>query len=162
MAQSKISQFTEAEIKEIITNSHSFAECCRKIGYSDKGRYGPDIIKAYCLEHNISTDHFSQTLNAHQKTTKYTLDEILVKNSKYTNISRLKARLISEKRLEYKCAICNNTGIWNGKPLTLELDHINGDHLDHRITNLRFLCPNCHSQTPTYAGRNKQDNDELN
>ena len=43
---------------------------------------------------------------------------------------------------------------WLGNPLALQLDHINGVNNDHRLTNLRFLCPNCHSQTDTYAGKN--------
>ena len=155
MGTAKIDQYTIDEIKNIIQNSYSYAECCRKIGYSDKGRYGPDIIKQYCKIHNISTAHFSKTANAIKASTKYTLDEILIENSTYKNISRLKLRLIAEQRLEYKCAICGNIGIWNNLPLTLELDHINGKHLDHRITNLRFLCPNCHSQTNTYSGKNQ-------
>lgn len=155
MGQTKIDQFTEAEIRDIIQTSSSYAEACRKIGYSDKGRYGPDIIKKYCAEHSIDIQHFSATLSAHKASTKYSLDDILVENSTYANITRLKLRLISEHRLEYKCAICGNNGEWQGKPLTLELDHINGKHLDHRLTNLRFLCPNCHSQTATYSGKNK-------
>lgn len=151
----KLDQYTEQEIKEIIENSYSFAECCRKIGYSDKGRHGSDMIKQYCQDHDIKIDHFSSTLNANKASTKYSLDDILVENSTYRNIQRLKLRLVSEHRLEYKCACCGNTGEWNGLPLTLELDHINGNHSDHRITNLRFLCPNCHSQTTTYSGKNK-------
>ena len=87
--------------------------------------------------------------------TKYSLDEILVKNSSYMNIRSLKNRLIKEKRLEYKCTMCGNIGIWNGQKLSLQLDHINGIHNDHRIENLRFLCPNCHSTTETYAGKNR-------
>ena len=155
MRQAKINQFTEEEVREIIQASSSYAECCRKLGYSDKGRHGPDAIKKYCALHNIDTNHFSSTSNAHKASTKYTLDEILVEESTYTNITRLKSRLLSEHRLEYKCAICGNLGMWLNQSLTLELDHINGKHLDHRISNLRFLCPNCHSQTTTYSGRNK-------
>jgi 5-methylcytosine-specific restriction endonuclease McrA len=61
---------------------------------------------------------------------------------------------VKENRLEYKCANC---GIkeWNNLPLSLQLDHINGVNNDHRLENLRFLCPNCHSQTDTYSGKNK-------
>jgi len=62
----------------------------------------------------------------------------------------LKRRLIFTGLLENKCLSCGNTGEWNGKPMTLELDHINGDSNDNRLENLRILCPNCHSQTPTF------------
>jgi hypothetical protein len=55
------------------------------------------------------------------------------------------------------CAICNMPSSWNGKPLVLRLDHINGVRDDHRPSNLRFLCPNCDSQTDTYCGRNKRN-----
>jgi hypothetical protein len=82
------------------------------------------------------------------------LSDILVENSTYLTIWRLKLRLLREGILEYKCYLCGLTE-WNGKPIMLQLDHINGVHLDHRIQNLRLLCPNCHSQTETFAGRNK-------
>jgi 5-methylcytosine-specific restriction endonuclease McrA len=56
----------------------------------------------------------------------------------------------------YVCRDCGNPGTHNGKPLTLHLDHINGVHDDNRLENLRWLCPNCHSQTPTYCGRSSR------
>ena len=152
---SKAYEVAAEEFQRIIENSNSYAECCRKIGYSDKGRHGPDQIKKRCVELCINTDHFSMTAAAHKTSQKYSLDEILVENSQYKNIARLKIRLINEGKLEYTCAICGNNGFWNNQPLTLTLDHINGKHLDHRIENLRFLCPNCHSQTETFSGKNK-------
>lgn len=145
---------TDDEFIQMIQNANSFAECCRKVGLSDKGRHGTDAIKRRCDELNLSTEHFGKS--GHSNSAKYTLEEILIKNSFYTNVNHLKIRLINEGKLEYKCSICGNTGFWNNKPLSLVLDHINGDHKDHRIENLRILCPNCHSQTDTFAGKNKK------
>ena len=57
----------------------------------------------------------------------------------------------NEGSLEYKCFYCNITDIYNNKPLKLQIDHIDGNWKNNLITNLRFLCPNCHSQTETYG-----------
>ena len=80
-------------------------------------------------------------------------DDIFCKNSKYKG--RIRPRVLKDKLIPYKCAICGNEGEWNNKPLTLTLDHINGDNSDNRLENLRFICPNCDSQQDTYAGKNK-------
>ena len=66
----------------------------------------------------------------------------------------IKKTIIRDKLIPYICSECGNTGEHLGKSLSLHLDHINGENKDHRLENLRFLCPNCHSQTPTYCGRN--------
>lgn len=58
--------------------------------------------------------------------------------------------------LPYVCVKCNQNDSWNGSELTLDLDHIDGDPTNNVLENLRFLCPNCHSQTPTYKGRNSR------
>lgn len=55
---------------------------------------------------------------------------------------------------EYKCAICGQEPIWNGRELVLTLDHINGINNDDRLDNLRWLCPNCDRQTQTFGGKN--------
>jgi len=69
------------------------------------------------------------------------------------NRSNLKMRLLKAGLLVSRCQSCGITG-WRGKLLTIHLDHINGDKNDNRLENLRMLCPNCHSQTPTFSGRN--------
>lgn len=82
------------------------------------------------------------------------LSKILVSNSSYKNMTRLKLRLQKELGLEYRCDNCKISE-WLDKPISLQLDHINGINNDHRLENLRLLCPNCHSQTETFAGKNK-------
>lgn len=85
---------------------------------------------------------------------KFPLAQVLVEHSTYTRNS-LKKRLIDDKILPYLCAGCGCEPEWMGKPLVLILDHINGVNDDNRIENLRFVCPNCNSQLPTFCGRNK-------
>lgn len=80
------------------------------------------------------------------------IEEILVEDSSYQ--SKLMKRLLEAGLKEYKCEICGNTGEWHGKPLTLQVHHINGNHRDNRIENLQILCPNCHSQTENYCSKN--------
>lgn len=83
---------------------------------------------------------------------KYTNEQVFIENSTYSR-NKLKARIINQNLFEYKCQKCGNNGFHNNKPLSLQLDHINGISDDNRLVNLRFLCPNCHSQTDTYAGK---------
>lgn len=68
---------------------------------------------------------------------------------------KLKKRLISEGIKSNKCDVCDCDGIWNNKPLTMELDHIDGNRTNHRLENLRMICPNCHAQTETYRSKNR-------
>ena len=72
----------------------------------------------------------------------------------YSSRSSVRKTIINDNLLEYKCSVCGISK-WNGQSISLHLDHINGKNGDHRLKNLRFLCPNCHSQTNTYTGRNK-------
>lgn len=65
----------------------------------------------------------------------------------------IKTRLFDAKLLQQRCQVCS-LDAWRGRPLRMHLDHINGIKNDNRLENLRTLCPNCHSQTPTYRGRN--------
>lgn len=153
-SRSKVYQVSDEEFKIIVANSNSYSDCLRALGLTTKGGSSSDILKKRIAELECSVKHFGGK-NTQSPNAKYTLDEILIENSTYANISRLKSRLINEGKMSYECAFCGNKGEWLGHKITLQLDHINGKNNDHRIENLRFLCPNCHSITPTYAGKNK-------
>ena len=148
---SKVYQVSDEQFIQIVQESNSYSDCLRALGLGTRGGSSTDILKRRIAELNCSTEHFGKQLQS--VSAKYSLEEILVENSSYANISRLKQRLINEGKMEYKCQKCGISE-WLGSPLTLQLDHINGVNNDHRLTNLRFLCPNCHSQTDTYAGKN--------
>ena len=154
----KVDMLSDNEFRELIKNNTSFLQCVLSLGYTKNGRYAYDLIKKRCDELQISTNHFTRTHN--DSRAKYSLDEILVENSQYTNMTSLKNRILKSGLIEYKCAICGNPGKWNEQLLSLQLDHINGDHTDNRIENLRLLCPNCHSQTETFSCKKRCENNK--
>ncbi len=75
----------------------------------------------------------------------------LLQKGVYTKSAVLKSRLLTEGLIENVCDECKLGPTWNNKPLVLHLDHIDGDNINNERSNLRLLCPNCHSQTSTYC-----------
>ncbi len=105
----------------------------------------------------IDTSHFpgqawSRGMTCPEGSRSRPLEEILVLGSTYPS-GRLRERLVAAGLKTAHCEICG-TADWQGKPLSLALDHINGDPIDNRLENLRILCPNCHAQTDTWCRRN--------
>jgi hypothetical protein len=84
---------------------------------------------------------------------KISLNEIINGLHPYYQTNKLRIRLLSEGIKEAKCEVCGITE-WMGNRLSFELDHIDGDRTNHKIDNIRIICPNCHSQTETYRGKN--------
>ena len=87
-------------------------------------------------------------------TNKIPLSEILEGKHPQYQTNKIKNRLISEGIKENKCERCGITEYWN-EPIVLQLDHVDGDSHNHMLSNLKLLCPNCHSQTITWCGKNK-------
>lgn len=109
-------------------------------------------FKRLCQANVFDISHFTG-INPQKRPVSPTrsIEELLA--DPYANRGNIKRRLLAEGLLSYRCYICS-TDTWQGANLSLQLDHINGVSDDHRIENLRLLCPNCHSQTENYCGRN--------
>jgi Zn finger protein HypA/HybF involved in hydrogenase expression len=90
----------------------------------------------------------------HNKKRKFDNSQVFVENCSYSR-GKLKQRILNDNLIKYECVECGLNNEWNNKKIVLQLDHINGVNDDHRLENLRFLCPNCHSQQDTYAAKNR-------
>lgn len=86
---------------------------------------------------------------------KYPDSIVFAENSKVSRVT-VKRSILRRNLIEYKCSCCGIEPMWNGKPMPLVLDHINGVNNDNRLENLRFVCSNCDTQLPTYKAKNKK------
>lgn len=149
--------WTDSELANAVQNSKSIRGVLQTIGLSPTGgNYKSMDIHIERLK--LCTDHFTgKGWNTGDRFRyfgmKLPIEDILIENSSYTSTSYLKRRLINESYLKNTCSNCGLVD-WLGEPISLQIEHKNGNNRDNRIENLCILCPNCHSQTPTFAGRN--------
>lgn len=145
------------EIQKILNESSSFVEVLEKLGlcgHSGNHRTLKERIKIDNLNIEILRMRRTEKIRQVSINKKIPISQIMIENSTY-GTNHLKTRLIKENILIYKCEKCGNEGDWMGEKLVLQLEHKNGKPKDHRLANLCFLCPNCHSQTETYSGKNR-------
>lgn len=148
--------FTLDQFVKVVKNNYSVASCLSSLNLSPTGANYKGFYK-FQKENNIDISHFTGQGHLKGKThcyNKIPLSDILVKDYSYSS-NKLRKRLISEGLKDHKCECCGLSE-WLGEPIPLELDHIDGDHYNNTLENLKILCPNCHSKTPTYRGRNKK------
>ena len=141
---------------KLIKESKSLIEVCRKANIvPTTGNY--DTLKRIIHDNDVDVSHFKRNCGGIPKKKKE-LTEYLINGVKVSS-HKLKNRLLREGIKEYKCENpeCGRTE-WNGKPIPLELHHINGNNTDNRLENLQLLCPNCHAQTDNYSGKNQKLN----
>ena len=153
-------KWTREILEPVVARSTSVNEVLRRLGLDPVGGHHTNIsrrIKAYGLD----TSHFTPVIRTERQRynqRRRTAEEILVEetSARATRVpsSRLK-RAMRELGMEERCSLCGTEAVWLGEPLPLEVDHIDGGWRNNRIENLRLLCPNCHSTTDTYRGRNK-------
>jgi len=150
------------DFQRLLNESSSIVEILKKLGF---GGYNGNhrTIKKRIKEENFDLTLFTANKkNFKQEQAKKLSpinkrdnEDIFVENSSYVSGNNIKSRLLQDFGWKYECAECGNQGTYNNKPLSLQLDHINGINNDNRLSNLRFLCPNCHSQTLTFSGKRK-------
>lgn len=157
--ENKIYKLSDEQFVELLKKSSTISEVLFKLGYTTKGNsWGYSQIKRRMTDLNLDYSIFKgKSYLANKKPDKISEQDILRENCKHQR-TVLRRYIIKNNLIPYKCAICGCTE-WQGKTLSLELDHINGINNDNRLENLRFLCPNCHSQTSTYGSRNQQLNE---
>ena len=147
-------KYTPEILKPIVESSISIAEVIRKLGLRQTGGTQSNI-KRLIREFELDTSHFlGQGINKGKADPKrLSASEILTIRdplARPEQAKRLKRALFEIGR-KYECEECSLGSTWNGKPLNLQIDHINGKRYDNTDHNLRFLCPNCHTQTPTWG-----------
>lgn len=137
-----IDNYTEKELRDIVANCVSFRDLKLTLGYTTSGN-NTTTIKKRLDELKIDYSHFSS-----QESIKRTKENIFIENSTATQAT-LRRWYVKGQYTPYICSICGQEPFWQGKDLTLILDHINGNNRDDRVENLRWVCPNCNQQLDT-------------
>lgn len=161
--KAKYKRIEAAELKKLVEKSESTNDLVYLLGYKSSSGKLRGLLKTYLKEVGIEEPNsWKEQMGGKRppKSKQEVLKNVFKKGVRKDGsslkgwISRFELKVSGGSKTE--CAICQQSNIWNGKPLTLQLDHINGISDDNRLENLRFLCPHCHSQTETFAGRNTQ------
>lgn len=159
---SKIYDYSKEELQKFLDESTGYGEVLDKIGLGRKGRNPETLKKAITLygldetklNENRSKKYAECALNTHKKVDK-PLSELLKKHTTYQGC-KLLLKLYEAGLKKPQCEYCGIPNIWNGKPLALQLHHEDGDITNNELSNLKVICPNCHSQTENYAGKSSR------
>ena len=143
-------------IEKVIKEAHSYSEALKLLKIPVQGN-NINTLKNKLREFNLKLEiDYSKTYSNRNKNREVNIEEYL-NNSKAISSTKLKLKLLALKIKENKCECCGIDS-WNNKKLILQLHHIDGNHNNNNLTNLKLLCPNCHSQTDNYCNNIKIKN----
>lgn len=145
-----IDKYSDEEFIEIVKKSKNMQEISLALGYSAKSGSNYQRIRLRIDSLGLNTDHFSLS---NKRPIKRTVENIFIENST-ADQATLRRYYKKGQYTDYICDICGQEPFWNGKELTLILDHKNGLNHDDRLENLHWVCPNCNQQLPTTGSKN--------
>ena len=150
--ESSCKTWTNQQMIEAIRSSVTVADVLRCLGLQVRpGNY--ETVRRFAMTNGIDLSHIKGK-SCGKGGQRKRLADVMVKDSTYCRGS-LKKKLLRMGLLKNICSDCGLSETWNGKPIVMVLDHINGDNCDHRMENLRMLCPNCNSQQRTFCNKAK-------
>lgn len=149
-------KYTKEWLEELCKNSVSYAEVLQKAGRK-LGGGNQKVLRDKIALFEIDISHFTGQSHAKNQGRRARPIEDYLNNSVQITSHRLRLRLLEENIFEQKCYSCENTE-WQGKPIPLELHHIDGNNKNNNLENLTILCPNCHYFTDTYKTKNLKRN----
>jgi hypothetical protein len=148
------SPFSEADLRAAVASAVTWADALRFLGYDVKGA-NYRTVQRWAARWGISSEHFDPNAGRRRaaRARQIPLEEVMVENSTYGR-GKLKRRLITAGLKRGVSELCGQGELWHGARMALILDHINGISDDHRLENLRMVCPNCAATLETHCGRN--------
>ena len=141
-----LDNFSQGQIRDVLSECDGFASALRQLGVSATSSVNRIVLSQYAKDNQIDVSHFTQ------EATKRSPSNIFVEHSTASQ-STLRRYYKRGNYSEHRCSICGLEPFWNGQELVLTLDHINGINDDHRLENLRWVCPNCDMQLPTHGSK---------
>lgn len=146
-----MNKYTKQNLEEAVKQCFTWADVSRYFNVSVKGG-GHTRLKQLVKKYSIDYTHFTGRASTYSQKEKRVSALEYIKNNKHVSSHKLRLKLISDGLKEEKCEICGLDS-WMGDKIPLDLDHIDGNHENNALINLRILCKNCHGQTPTFGAK---------